>query len=155
MSDTAAETAPGRLEDVRVLIVDDDPDVQESIDAAFQSEGALTQVVGDGNEAVRVCREDPPDLVVLDMMLPKRSGFLVLERIKGNENSPVVIMVTANEGRRHQAYAQSLGVDRYLIKPVPLARLIDTACELLEGRELGSPDDDEDDSDADSGSDAE
>jgi DNA-binding response OmpR family regulator len=135
---------PGRLEDVRVLIVDDDPDIQESIDAAFQAEGALTQTVSDGNEAVRICREDPPDLVVLDMMLPKRSGFLVLEKIKGHEESPIVIMVTANEGKRHQDYAQALGVDRYMIKPVPLGKLIDTACELLDAEAAEMDDEDAD-----------
>lgn len=122
----------GRLEGVRVLIVDDDRDVLESIDAAFQAEGALTQLASDGNEAVRICHEDPPDLVILDMMLPKRSGFLVLEKIKGNEDSPLVIMVTANEGRRHQAYAESLGVDRYMQKPVPLGKLLDVAAELVD-----------------------
>lgn len=127
MSDTL-----GRLEDVKVLIVDDDRDVLESMDAAFQSEGALTQIAMDGNEAVRICREEPPDLVILDMMLPKRSGFLVLEKIKGYEDSPLVIMVTANEGKRHQAYAESLGVDAYLLKPVPLARLLEKAVELVD-----------------------
>ena len=121
----------GRLTDVKVLIVDDDRDILESIDAAFQSEGALTQCAMDGNEAVRICREEPPDIVILDMMLPKRSGFLALEKIKGCEDSPIVIMVTANEGKRHQAYAESLGVDRYLQKPVPLSKLLDTAVSLL------------------------
>ncbi|MCC6675823.1 MAG: response regulator [Phycisphaerales bacterium] len=137
--------APGKLEEVRVLIVDDDRDVLEAFDAAFQAEGALTQVAMDGNEAVRICREDPPDIVILDMMLPKRSGFLVLEKIKGHEDSPLVIMVTANEGRRHQAYAESIGVDRYMIKPVPLGRLIDTAAELVAKRdeEEGQDDDGE------------
>lgn len=126
--------AIGRLEDVRVLIVDDDRDVLDSIDAAFQSEGALTALAMDGAEAVKICHDDPPDLVVLDMMLPKRSGFLTLEKIKGNEDSPVVIMVTANEGKRHQAYAESLGVDKYMLKPVPLERLLETAIELLKAR---------------------
>lgn len=120
-----------RLEEVRVLIVDDDRDVLDSFDAAFQSEGALTQLAMDGNEAVRICHEDPPDIVILDMMLPRRSGFLVLEKIKGHEDAPIVIMVTANEGRRHQAYAESLGVDKYLVKPVPLGQLLDTAVELI------------------------
>lgn len=138
----------GRLEDIRVLIVDDDADVLESIDAAFQSEGALTQIAMDGNEAVRICREDPPDLVVLDMMLPRRSGFLVLEKIKGLDDSPVVIMVTANEGRRHQAYAESLGVDKYFLKPVPLEKLLDSAVSLLEAAGVNAADrasDDDDD----------
>lgn len=134
---------PGKLEGVRILIVDDDPDILESINAVLQAEGADTVTVSDGNAAVAACQDDPPDLVVLDMMLPKRSGFLVLEKIKGREDSPAVIMVTANEGKRHQAYAESLGVDRYLLKPVPLSHLVDTAVELVEKMEF--EDDDEED----------
>ncbi len=123
---------PGRLDGVRILIVDDDPDILESIDAALQAEDAETMTVADGNAAVAAClSDDPPDVVVLDMMLPKRSGFLVLEKIKGREDSPLVVMVTANEGKRHQAYAESLGVDSYLLKPVPLSQLIDTIDDLL------------------------
>lgn len=128
----------GRLANYRVLIVDDDLDVLESMEAAFQAEGAMTQSVSDGNSAVDVCHEDPPpDIVILDMMLPGRSGFLALEKIKGKEDSPLVIMVTANEGKRHQAYAESLGVDQYLLKPVPLTRLLDEALELLTARDKG------------------
>jgi len=126
----------GRLDDVKVLIVDDDRDVLESMDAAFQAEGAATQLATDGNEAVRICADDPPDLVILDMMLPRRSGFLALEKIKGREDSPLVIMVTANEGKRHQAYAESLGVDEYLLKPVPLGRLVSVAADLIAKQDL-------------------
>lgn len=143
---------PGLLEGVRVLIVDDDRDVLDSFNAAFIAEGAETQTVEDGNAAVAVCLQDPPDLVVLDMMLPKRSGFLVLEKIKGHEDSPLVIMVTANEGRRHQAYAESLGVDKYLLKPVPLSRLIDVTLELLDKQD--AEDDAEDAQEKDDGADA-
>ncbi len=125
----------GRLADVRVLIVDDERDILEAFDAAFQSEGAMTLTATDGDEAVRICNDDPPDIVILDMMLPKRSGFLVLEKIKGLEFSPIVIMVTANEGQRHQAYGESLGVDAYLQKPVPLSLLLDKAVELLDARD--------------------
>tara|TARA_E500000318_G_scaffold54309_2_gene50636 strand:+ start:68127 stop:68579 length:453 start_codon:yes stop_codon:yes gene_type:complete len=129
------EEEGGMLEDVRVLIVDDEKDILDSIDAAFQSEGALTLTAMDGDEAVRVCNEDPPDIVILDMMLPKRSGFLALEKIKGKENSPIVIMVTANEGKRHQAYGESLGVDAYMLKPVPLGMLLNKAADLIDARD--------------------
>jgi len=134
-SDTQDSYDQGRLADVRVLIVDDERDILESFDAAFQSEDALTLTAADGDEAVRICADDPPDIVILDMMLPKRSGFLVLEKIKGLEDSPIVIMVTANEGQRHQAYGESLGVDAYLQKPVPLSLLIDKAVELIEAQD--------------------
>jgi DNA-binding response OmpR family regulator len=122
------------------------------MDAALRSEGADTLLVQDGNAAVAACMGDPPDLVILDMMLPRRSGFLVLEKIKGHEDSPLVIMVTANEGRRHQAYAESLGVDKYLLKPVPLQRLIETAVQLLDKRDAEEADLDEDADEADAAS---
>jgi DNA-binding response OmpR family regulator len=125
----------GKLLDRKILIVDDDADIRASFEAAIASEGAQTLTTADGNDAIRLVAEESPELVVLDMMLPKRSGFLVLEKIKGYEESPAVIMVTANEGKRHEAYAQSLGVDDYLQKPVPLSKLIDTAARLLARRD--------------------
>ncbi|MEO0512003.1 MAG: response regulator [Planctomycetota bacterium] len=118
------------LEGLSVLVVDDDPEIRDSFEAAFLASGAETETVGDGNDAVRICQEDPPHLVVLDMMLPGRSGFLALEKIKGREDSPRVIMVTANEGKRHQEYAEAIGVDAYLQKPVPLDELLRTALRL-------------------------
>lgn len=121
-----------RLANKRVLIVDDDADIRGSIELAMRGEGAQTEAVADGNAAVHAAQTSPPDLVVLDMMLPKRSGFLVLEKLKQLEPPPIVIMVTANEGRRHMAYAETLGVDSYFIKPVPLQRLVDKAVALLE-----------------------
>ncbi|MFW5681505.1 MAG: response regulator [Phycisphaeraceae bacterium] len=125
-----------RLADYKILIVDDDPEVRAAIDHALQAEGALTQTCGDGNSAVRICESEPPELVVLDMMLPKRSGFLVLEKIRMLEDPPKVIMVTANEGRRHKAYAEELGVNGYLLKPVRLEKLIHMVEELLsQGRD--------------------
>lgn len=120
-----------RLRDKKILIVDDDPEIRAAIDHALQAEGALTQVCGDGNSAVRIVEGDPPDLVILDMMLPKRSGFLVLEKIKKFTTAPRVIMVTANEGKRHQQYAENLGVDGYILKPVRLERLIALVEDLL------------------------
>lgn len=116
---------------MRVLIVDDDPDIRSSMDLAFRGEGAATSTVGDGNAAIHAAFAEPPDLVVLDMMLPARSGFLVLEKLRELADPPPVIMVTANQGRRHMAYAQAMGVSAYLVKPVALHRLIDTALGLL------------------------
>lgn len=125
------DTEQLRLDGAKILVVDDDTEVRAAIDNALQAEGALTQTCGDGNSAVRICEVDPPDLVVLDMMLPKRSGFLVLEKIKRLDTPPKVVMVTANEGRRHQQYAEALGVDGYILKPVRLERLISLAQQLL------------------------
>jgi len=123
-----------RLQGRNVLIVDDDEDILSSIDLAMRAEGAATTTVTDGNTAVSAWHAGNPDAVVLDMMLPKRSGFLVLEKIMEAESPPVVVMVTANQGKRHQAYAQNLGVHAYMVKPVSLQRLVDTVVKLLEQR---------------------
>ena len=120
-----------RLQGKKILIVDDDEDILGSIDLAMRAEGATTVTVTDGNAALSACHDGDPDAVVLDVMLPKQSGFLVLEKIKQQRQPPVVVMITANMGQRHMAYAESIGVDAYLVKPVPLQRLIDTVVELL------------------------
>jgi DNA-binding response OmpR family regulator len=123
-----------RLDGIKIVIVDDDADVLESVDAALSSEGAVTRAVGNGNDAVTAVAEEKPEVVVLDMMLPGRSGFLVLEKIKGEADSPAVLMLTANEGKRHAAYASSLGVDRYLLKPAPLEKVVELCRELAMAR---------------------
>ena len=124
-----------RLNDRSILIVDDDEDILRSMEIAIRSEGAQTETVMDGNAAISMCTRLNPDAVVLDMMLPKRSGFLVLEQIRDLPQAPVVVMVTANEGRRHKAYAESLGVHDYLNKPVALDSLIETLSRLLAERD--------------------
>ena len=124
--------AANRLDSIRVLVVDDDPDIRELIVIALESEGAEITTAEDGNQAITALRSAPPQLVVLDMMLPHRSGFLVMEEIQSMGSPPPVIMVTANEGRRHKAYAESLGVSAYLNKPVPMSLLLDTAVDVLQ-----------------------
>ena len=121
-----------RLEDISILIVDDDQDVLDGIDLALRSEGAQTRTASDGNEAIARWRSSATEVVVLDMMLPKRSGFLVLEELIGDPAPPIVVMVTANEGKRHMDYAKSMGVHAYLNKPVPLETLIQTISRLVE-----------------------
>jgi DNA-binding response OmpR family regulator len=84
---------------------------------------------------VDVAAQFNPDLIVLDAMLPKRSGFLVLEKIKGPNKrrgqKPYVIMITGNAGKRHQVWAESLGVDGYLNKPFRMERLLESMEKLL------------------------
>ncbi len=129
-------TSP-RLQGKRILIVDDDQDICGSIDLAMRAEGATTSLAGDGNAALAAAAEHH-DAVVLDMMLPRQSGFIVLEHIKQMADPPVVVMITANQGKRHLEYAGALGVDAYLTKPVPLERLVDTVARLLTDRAKGS-----------------
>ena len=122
------------LEGKRILLVDDDPDIVASIEAAFEPTGAIVETAGNGNAAVELCEKNAPDLMILDMMLPGRSGFLVLEKVKARKppgSKPIVIMITGNPGGRHRDYAQSLGVAAYFNKPVKMEKLMSTAEQLL------------------------
>jgi DNA-binding response OmpR family regulator len=116
----------------RILLVDDDAEIVESLRLALESNGYTVLIARDGNQGLALTERENPDLVILDMMMPKRSGFLVLERMRRTRESPMrVIMITANEGSRHKAYAEMLGVDDYIRKPFPMDRLIDSVQRLI------------------------
>ena len=121
-----------RLQGKIILIVDDDEDIQSSMALAIRAEGAEIITADDGNEAIAAWHANDPDAIVLDVMLPKRSGFLVLEKMHEAEDPPSVVMVTANQGKRHREYAESLGVKAYLYKPVALQRLVDIVVEICQ-----------------------
>jgi DNA-binding response OmpR family regulator len=116
----------------RILLVDDDTEIVESMRIALEANGYQIIVARDGNQGLVMAEREDPDLVILDMMMPKRSGFLVLEKLRRTRRIPMrVIMVTANEGSRHKAYAEMLGVDDYLRKPFAMDRLLDAVRRLL------------------------
>lgn len=126
MSETSGKT---------VLLVDDDRDILSAMQTALQDLDVTIRTASDGNKALTQAQQHDPDVVVLDMMMPKRSGFLVLEKLKQGRSEadrPRVIMVTANEGVRHQVYAESLGVSRYLHKPFRMDKLTEAVRELLD-----------------------
>lgn len=117
-----------------ILLVDDDRDIMTAMTAALEDMGPQVFTAMNGNAALTEAAEHNPDLVVLDMMLPGRSGFLVMEKLKrGKKRSdpPRVIMITGNQGARHKVYAESLGVDVYLNKPFRMERLLDAITKLL------------------------
>ncbi len=116
----------------RILLVDDDAEIVESLRLALEANDFEVMVARDGNQGLALIEREAPDLVILDMMMPKRSGFLVLERLKRmGEKKQRIIMITANEGARHKAYAEMLGVDDYVRKPFPMDRLIQSVQRLL------------------------
>ena len=116
-----------------ILIIDDDVEIVQSLTYAFQARGYNVNHAHDGNAGLAIVETKCPDLVILDIMMPKRSGFLVLERIRQSSPEPCpVIMITANEGRRHQQYAEMLGVSEYLHKPFTIDSLLKRVSELLD-----------------------
>src|SRR5205814_9641063 len=99
---------------------------------ALEANGYEVMVARDGNQGLSMAEREDPDLVILDMMMPKRSGFLVLEKLRRSRPVPLrVIMITANEGSRHKAYAEMLGGDDYIRKPFAMDRLIESVERLL------------------------
>lgn len=129
------------LENKKILVVDDDQDILTTIQAAFEPTGAVIETTSNGNKAVELAEKNDPDLIILDMMLPGRSGFLVLEKVKAKKprnQKPYIIMITGNQGKRHQMYAESLGANEYFTKPVKLDKLITTAERLLGAAPAGA-----------------
>jgi DNA-binding response OmpR family regulator len=115
----------------RVLVVDDDAEIIDTVQFALKQKGYEVLIARDGNQGLAMAEKDQPDLVILDMMMPKRSGFLVLEKLKTLGNEVKVIMITANEGSRHKAYAEMLGVHEYLRKPFAMDKLLECVERLL------------------------
>ncbi|MBQ8285327.1 MAG: response regulator [Thermoguttaceae bacterium] len=119
----------------RILIVDDDPEISESTRLALEALGYEVEVARDGATGLALAERRRPDLMILDMMMPKRSGFLVLETLRQIDDFPTRIsMITANEGNRHKEYAEKLGVDAYIRKPFPMDELIDAIERVLNER---------------------
>jgi CheY-like chemotaxis protein len=119
-----------------ILLVDDDDEIMTAMKAAMKQLDVRIDTANNGNQAIDKVEKIEPDLVVLDMMLPRKSGFLVMERIRlrrerAQSPLPYVIMVTGNPGQRHKQYAQTLGVNEYLNKPFRMDRLISAIEKLL------------------------
>ena len=118
-----------------ILLVDDDNEIVESMRTVLESKGYRIMVARDGNSGLTVAERENPDLIVLDMMMPKKSGFLVLEKLKGRPGGLIpTIMITGNEGSRHRAYAEMLGVRDYIRKPFAMEKLVKSIERILEGR---------------------
>jgi len=116
----------------RILVVDDDVEIGQTVRYALESKGYEVLNATDGNQGLAMAETEDPDLIILDMMMPKRSGFLVLEKIRRSRRIPTrIIMITANEGNRHKEYAENLGVDDYIRKPFQMKRLLESVERLL------------------------
>ena len=118
----------------KILLVDDDAEVLKALQAALGETGAEIDTASDGDTAVNKAISDQPDVIVLDLMLPKRSGLLVLEKLrKGKQQGepPHVIMITGNMGQRHRVFAESMGAAAYMTKPFRMERLVNAVKELI------------------------
>jgi DNA-binding response OmpR family regulator len=109
-----------------ILVVDDDRELNDGLRELLIREGYNVIQAGNGIQARDLIYQARPDLVILDMMMPRMGGFPVLEHFRGKADAPPIIMITANEGSRHKAYAEMLGVVKYVRKPFPMDVLLET-----------------------------
>jgi DNA-binding response OmpR family regulator len=100
----------------RVLIVDDDPTISDILSRYLVREGYEVESVVDGRRAVERPREKPPDLILLDLMLPGLSGLAVCRRLRAFTSVPI-IMVTARGEENERVFGLRLGADDYVVKP--------------------------------------
>ncbi len=114
-----------------ILLIEDDREIASTLLKVLENAGYAVQWGQNGLEGRRLAESISPDLVITDMMMPKMGGFPVLEFLKGLPSPPKVIMITANEGGRHKAYAEMLGVDDYLRKPFAMEVLLESVSRSL------------------------
>jgi DNA-binding response OmpR family regulator len=115
-----------------VLIVDDDQELVDGLRMVLERQGFRVLRASNGHEGKAAIYNQRPDLVILDMMMPRMGGYPVLEHFKGKSDAPPIIMITANEGSRHKAYAEYLGVVDYIRKPFAMERLLETVHRVLQ-----------------------
>jgi DNA-binding response OmpR family regulator len=106
-----------------ILVVDDEEAIAEAVRARLQSEGFQVVVAGDGPEAIGLCEQAHPDLVVLDLMLPGMDGLEVCRQIQRDRWVPV-LMLTARTEEADKVAGFAVGADDYLTKPFSLRELV-------------------------------
>ena len=119
-----------------ILICDDDESLRVLVRATLEDTGCAIVEARDGNQALELARSVKPDLVVLDMMMPGRTGLEVLVELRADPElaDTAVVMLTASAQRADEIAAREAGVDRFLPKPFSPAELAETVDELLGAR---------------------
>ncbi|SFH69734.1 response regulator transcription factor [Planctomicrobium piriforme] len=126
----------------KIVLIEDDREIQTTLRAVLESAGYRVFSASNGAEGQKLIQAESPDLVITDMMMPRMGGFPVLEYLKTLDSAPPVIMITANEGGRHKAYAEMLGAVDYLRKPFAMDVLLDTVRRSIEASETEEAGDD-------------
>ena len=129
----------GGSEGARILVVEDHPTMREAMRLVLEGEGFAIDEASDGETALAMVRDDPPDLVFLDLNIPGVSGTDVLRTLKGDPAtasvSVIIVTATGQEGRRRVI---EMGADEYFTKPFSPLALLGTVERVLE-ESRGSP----------------
>ena len=118
----------------KVLIADDEPNIVLSLEFLMKQQGYETRVARDGEEALAEVERFRPDLVLLDVMLPRRDGFEVCQRLRADGWSDLKILMLTAKGRDVEIEkGLALGADGYVTKPFSTAELVARVADMLEG----------------------
>ena len=108
----------------KILVVDDEPNIVEILRFNLQREGYEVLAAYDGQEGLDIARSEGPDLILLDVMLPRLDGFQVCEELRKTDRLTPIIMLTAREEERDRVMGLELGADDYVVKPFSVRELL-------------------------------
>lgn len=123
----------------RILVVDDDPAVTSVLRRGLAYEGFAVKVANSGLEALDSAREQPPDLVILDILMPGLDGLEVLRRLRAADEQLPVLMLTAKDAAQDEVLGLQLGADDYVVKPFTFDVLVARVKALLRRQEAEHP----------------
>ena len=121
-----------------VALVDDDRNILTSVSIALQAEGFLTRVYSDGEAALKALVDNPPDIAVLDIKMPRMDGLELLRRLRERSRLPVIFL-TSKDDELDEALGLAMGADDYIAKPFSQRLLIARIRAILRRAELGQP----------------
>ncbi len=119
------------MNDAKILVVDDEPTLSEVISYNLRQAGYVTVTAADADDALRIFKEEKPDLILLDVMLPQGSGFDVCRLIRQQGSNVPIIMLTARIAESDRVLGFELGADDYVLKPFATRELIARVKALL------------------------
>ena len=123
-----------RIVSASILVVDDEPNIVLSLEFLLKQAGFRVRAVSNGEAALAAIAQEPPDLVLLDVMIPGRDGYAVCQEIRSNPawRNMRIIMLTAKGGDIQREKGLSLGADEYVTKPFSTRELVERVRRMLE-----------------------
>ena len=116
---------------MRILVVDDEPSVRDAVERALRLDGHEVELAENGERALRIVSEAPPDALVLDVLMPRVDGIQVCKRIRGSGDRTPILMLTARDSIGDRVSGLDAGADDYLVKPFALDELLARVRALL------------------------
>ncbi|WP_345677330.1 response regulator transcription factor [Yinghuangia aomiensis] len=123
----------------RILVVDDEPAVREALESSLRYEGYHVRLAGDGLAALDEVAREEPDLVILDVLMPRMDGLTAARRLRGRGETVPILMLTARDAVGDRVTGLDAGADDYLVKPFELDELFARVRALLRRSAMAAP----------------